>query len=364
MNENFQRHNAEILCAEELAELSQSFKDYAKPENWYCSPQAVLMFIMGGTLANSFKISPKYFGDKALVEIMISTLMSDRALLLIGVPGTAKTWIAEHICAAVSNNSSLLIQGTSGTGEESLRYSWNYAMLLSQGPKPQALVKSPIMRAMELGSICRIEELSRIPSETQDALISILSEKTMSIPELNSSIFSKNGFNVVATANHLDRGVFEMSSALRRRFNIVMMPLPKTLEEEVKIVKYRVGQLEQNHKVAFRDLKLGQVDKLVTMFRELRSGMTLDKKQKFKSSNATLSPAEAISIVHQAKIQSEIFGGDSHSLNQHFAQGLIQSIGQHSQDEMLLLKEYIENIIKKRGDWKDWYEAFKSVLNE
>ena len=87
---------------------------------------------------------------------------------------------------AVTGDSTLLIQGTAGTDEGAIRYGWNYARLLAEGPSPAALVVSPMMRAMQLGKIARVEELTRIPAEVQDTLITILSEKTLPVPELNT----------------------------------------------------------------------------------------------------------------------------------------------------------------------------------
>jgi MoxR-like ATPase len=137
------------------------------------SPRSVLTFIVGGK-AGKTVITPKYIGNTRLIEIAIATLVTDRALLLIGEPGTAKSWLSENLSAAIYGNSGLVVQGTAGTSEEHVRYSWNYAMLLANGPTPEALVKSPIMRAMEEGGIARFEEISRCASEVQDALISIL----------------------------------------------------------------------------------------------------------------------------------------------------------------------------------------------
>jgi len=159
-------------------------------------------------------------------------LATDRALLLVGLPGTAKTWVSEHLAAAISGDSTLLVQGTAGLPEEALRYGWNYARLLAEGPSEAALTPSPVMLAMQTGKIARIEELTRIPSDVQDALITLLSEKTLPIPELNNEVQALPGFNVIATANDRDRGVNELSSALRRRFNTIVMPMPATLEEE------------------------------------------------------------------------------------------------------------------------------------
>src|SRR5438128_802517 len=85
----------------------------------------------------------------------------------------------------------------------------------------EVLFASPSMRAMESGSLARFEEITRCASEVQDAMISILSEKTVSIPELKSEVPAKRGFSAIAPANTRDRGVNYMSAALKRRFNIV-----------------------------------------------------------------------------------------------------------------------------------------------
>ena len=183
-------------------------------------------YLLGGTLPDGTVISPKYIGDRRIIEIAIATLATERALLLLGVPGTAKSWVSEHLAAAISGDSTLLIQGTAGTSEESLRYNWNYALLLAEGPSEPALVPSPMLRAMNEGKLCRVEELTRIPSDVQDTLITMLSEKVLPIPELTTEIQATEGFNVIATANNRDHGVNELSSALQRRFNTVVLPLP------------------------------------------------------------------------------------------------------------------------------------------
>ena len=146
------------------------------------------------------------------------------------MPGTAKSWVSEHLAAAISGDSTRLVQGTAGTGEEQLRYGWNYAELLSRGPSFDALVPSPIMRAMQEGRIARVEELTRIPADVQDTLISILSEKTLPVPELGAEVQALRGFNIIATANNRDKGVNELSSALKRRFNTVVLPVPSSEE--------------------------------------------------------------------------------------------------------------------------------------
>ncbi|MBK6622989.1 MAG: AAA family ATPase [Saprospirales bacterium] len=354
------RPNAETAFSAELESLSK-MDERPRPANWKLSPWAVLTYLLGGTLKDKTVISPKYYGPRRLMEIAVATLATDRALLLIGIPGTAKTWVSEHLAAAVSGDSSLLVQGTAGLSEEALRYGWNYARLLAEGPSEKALVPSPVMRAMEDGKITRIEELTRIPSDIQDSLITILSEKVLPVPELNTEIKARKGFNIIATANSRDRGVNELSSALRRRFNTVVMPLPATLEEEVRIVQARVEQIGQALELPAAAAPLEEIRRLVTIFRELRSGKTEDGKQKLKSPSSTLSAAEAISVIQSGQ-----------SLATHFGNGVIQAgdlaaslsgavVKDPNQDQTAWL-EYLETVVKERDGWKDLYKACKDLL--
>jgi MoxR-like ATPase len=276
------RAPAELAFASELAALART-DDRARPPQWRLSPWAVATYLLGGTLADGTSIVPKYYGDRRVIEIAIATLATDRALLLLGVPGTAKSWVSEHLAAAISGDSRLVVQGTAGTSEEAIRYGWNYAKLLAEGPSQSAIVASPVMRGMREGKLVRIEELTRVPADVGDALISILSEKSLPIPELGTELAARRGFNVIATANDRDRGINELSSALKRRFNVVVLPLPATLEEEVEIVRARVEQLGVALELPVEAPALEEIRRLVVIFRELRSGKTQDGKTKLKS---------------------------------------------------------------------------------
>src|SRR3954447_1698443 len=232
------------MFSKEIDALAAADK-YEKPPGWKMSPRAVLTYISGGTVGDA-NITPKYIGHPRLVEIAIATLVTDRALLLIGEPGTAKSWLSEHLAAAINGDSTKVVQGTAGTTEEQIRYTWNYALLIARGPSPEALIKSPVFRAMESGTLARFEEITRCAAEVQDALISLLSEKRIAVPELATEVPAAKGFSVIATANTRDRGVNDMSAALKRRFNMVMLPTPATLETEVEIVRKRVAELGTN----------------------------------------------------------------------------------------------------------------------
>lgn len=352
--ENVLRLPAELLYAHELEALKIEDKNEEKPLGWQLSPKAVLKFIIGGK-ANGIDITPKYIGHNRLVEIAIATLLTDRSLLLIGEPGTAKSWLSENLTAAICGDSNKVIQGTAGTSEEHIRYSWNYAMLLANGPSNEALIKSPIYKAMETGSVARFEEISRCASEVQDALISIMSEKTIAIPELGTELSAQRGFSIIATANTRDRGVNEMSSALKRRFNIIVLPSPATLETEVSIVTKRVAEISNNYQLKASLPTNEAIEKIVTIFRELRKGMTLDEKQKLKSPSGVISTAEAISLITNSMALAGSFGNGSVT-DEDLASGLQGAIVKDEDKDKLVWKEYLENVMKKRGaSWRELY---------
>lgn len=353
------REHAEQQFAEELQELARADKRQ-RPPNWKLSPWAVFLYLMGGRLDNGFTLTPKYTGQARVVEIAIATLATDRALLLLGVPGTAKTWVSEHLSAAISGDSTLVVQGTAGTSEESIRYGWNYARLLAEGPSADALVPSPVKRAMQDGKIARVEELTRIPSDVQDALITILSEKSLPIPELNSEVQARKGFNIIATANDRDRGVNELSSALKRRFNTVVLPLPETLEEEVEIVGRRVEQIGRALELPAEAPALEEIRRVVTLFRELRAGLTLDGKTKLKSPSGTLSTAEAISVINNGLALAAHFG-DGRLRAQDLASSVVGAIIRDPVQDGVVWREYLETVVKERDGWKDLYRACREL---
>lgn len=355
-----QRALAEQAFAEELTELAMADRR-PRPPNWRLSPWAVVTYLLGGTLDNGYQITPKYIGSARLIEIAVATLTTDRALLLLGVPGTGKTWVAEHMAAALSGDSTLLVQGTAGTSEEMIRYGWNYASLIARGPTAEAIVPSPIMTAMREGKVARVEELTRIPSDVQDALITILSERLLPIPELGDAVQAVKGFNVIATANDRDRGINELSSALKRRFNTVVLPLPATADEEVAIVSQRVASLSRALELPAEQPAPEVIRRVVTIFRELRSGLTEDGRAKVKSPSSTLSTGEVISVLNSGLALAGHFG-DGRLAAGDLAAGLTGAVIKDPIQDSIIWQEYLETVMRERPEWTDLYRACRELV--
>ena len=354
------RQHAEVLYKEELDHLRKNDQNQ-KPDNWLLSPSSVVDYIMGGTVSG-MKIQPKYFGQRRIIEMAVATLLTDRALLLLGVPGTAKTWLAEQLSAAISGSSNMMIQGSSAVQEDALLYGWNYALLLSKGPSEEALVQGPVLRAMREGRLVRIEELTRLHSEVQDSLITVLSEKTAPIPELGIEYQAIQGFNVIATANDRDKGINDMSSALSRRFNIVHMPLPAAFDQEMDIVTFRLGQILESRSMKIPKDSLQEIKKMITIFRELRQGESLDGKLKLKSPSGTLSTAEAISVSESCQTMASYFGDGKISARD-IAASISGAILKDKPRDLPIWNEYLETVVKQREGWSDLYEECKAIIS-
>ncbi|CAI7977200.1 putative AAA(+) MoxR family ATPase YehL [Frankia sp. Hr75.2] len=349
------RPHAEQAFAAELAALAATDRR-RRPPSWRLSPWAVVTYVLGGTLEDGTVITPKYIGSRRLVEVAVATLATDRALLLLGSPGTAKSWLSEHLAAAISGDSTLVVQGTAGTSEDAVRYGWNYARLIAEGPSKDAMVPSPVMRAMAGGSLARVEELTRMGAEVQDALITVLSEKTLPVAELASEVQAVAGFNIIATANDRDRGVNEMSSALRRRFNTVVLPLPATEDVEVEIVSRRVAQLGRALDLPAEPPAGAEVRRVVRIFRELRSGVTSDGRTTVRTPSSTLSTAEAISVITGGLTLAAHFG-DGRLSAEDVAAGLVGAVVKDPSTDPVVWREYIEGVVRDRDGWKDLYQA-------
>ncbi|MCI9220228.1 MAG: AAA family ATPase [Lachnospiraceae bacterium] len=365
--EQYIKPPVEIRYREELEALKANDTG-SKPENWQMSPRAVRTFILGSQKpilynGKEYTIEKKYFGNDALVERCIVTLAGNRGLMLVGEPGTAKTMLSEFLSAAISGVSTNTIQGTAGTTEDMIKYSWNYALLLAKGPSREALVPSPLYVGMEKGILTRFEEITRTPAEIQDSLISVLSDKVLNVPELGDEgfLFAKPGFNVIGTANTRDKGVNEMSSALKRRFNFeTVMPVREAAMEK-RIIVNEVEKLAAESRIAMEvDEDVAEI--LASTYHELREG-TSSYGHRIDKPSAVMSTAEAVSVYYQAMITGYYYGDGTLSMDS-LVQNLVGAISKENKDDLEKVKGYFNTVIrdkssKEGGLWKEYYEARK-----
>lgn len=374
----FLREPAEVRFADELKQLAAQ-DEAAKPPGWLLSPQAVRSFILGtnGGSATSpstgkgkkkaaaptsdLSIRRKFHGDDALVDRAIVTLMSNRGLLLVGEPGTAKSMLSELLAAAICGTSLLTIQGTAGTTEDQIKYSWNYALLLSEGPTQKALVPAPLHRGLTEGKLVRFEEITRCPPEIQDTMISVLSDKLLHIPEMhgdNSVLFGQPGFNVIGTANTRDRGVHEMSAALKRRFNFETVHPIADAAFELEIVLSQAGELLAQSG-ANAVLEADVIGVLVTTFSDLRKGRTAEGAIVERPGTA-MSTAEAVSVAFAAGLDA-YYNGDGTVRGDHLSRQLVGAVLKDSEEDAKKVRQYFEVIVKNRAQqhehWRSFYDG-------
>ena len=363
MVEQTQRAPAEVRYGDELARLKEADSD-PKPFGWQLSPRAVRRFILGD---KALDVSQKFFGDDPLVDRCIVSLMGHQGLMLVGEPGTAKSLLSELLSAAISNTSKLVVQGSAGIIEDHLRYGWNYALLLAEGPSERALVASPILTAMREGRIARIEELTRCAPEVQDAIISLMSEKTIAIPELGAEVESRAipGFNLIGTANLRDRGVHDMSSALKRRFNFETVHPIADAAFEKQLIDKQVTERMADAPVQI-DVKSDVLDLVVSVFRDLRTGKTTDGAT-VAVPNSVMSTAEAVNVMHAAALEAAFLGDGTLTAGQ-VANQLGGTVFKDDPEDARKLRAYIDQIAKPRSrtsrTWASFHKAAKESLRD
>lgn len=355
-----QRPAAEMLYAHELELLEKNDDGRPRPAGWRLSPDAVVRFVLGD---DELEIVPKFVGTRRFIERCIVALATQRGLMLIGEPGTAKSYLSELFAAAVSGDSTLTIQGSAGTTEDDIKYSWNYALLMAEGPTDESLVPAPLYRGMMDGKIVRFEEITRCPLEIQDTLLSIMSDRVMLVPEFKKdarTLFARSGFNVIATANTRDRGVNEMSAALKRRFNFeTVHPIP-SIDMERELVQRETEAMLARAGIPI-SLKPELTEVLVTTFHELRSGKTITGKA-LENLSTVMSTAEAVSVAYAAGMHAYYFG-EPEVKPVHLVENLVGTALKENPDDVKRIRHYFNQVVRNRknGIWPEFFVASRDV---
>lgn len=350
-----QRPPAEIRYADQLNRLRRDDRG-ERPPGWALSLDAARRFIVGD---EALGINKKFVGDPSLIDRALVTLATNRGLMLVGEPGTAKSLLSELLAAAVSGVSTLTIQGGAATTEDQIKYSWNYALLVAEGPSTRSLVPAPMLRGMAEGGLVRFEEITRCPLEVQDCLLSPLSDRVLTVPELtgpDSLVFARDGFNIIATANTRDRGVNEMSAALKRRFNFETVFPIADFTTELDLVEAEARSLLERSGVRTpprRDV----LEVLVTTFRELRTGRTA-KGDAMDRLSSVMSTAEAVSVAHAVGVRGWFLRGDAGTAAD-IAACLAGTAAKDDPEDLAKLRRYLEQQASRRPgeQWKAFHEA-------
>lgn len=354
-NHPLQRPPAEITYAAELTRLQEQDRD-PRPPGWLLSLNAIRRFILGDA---SMGISRKMVAPVAAIERMLVTLATGRGLMLVGEPGTAKSMLSELLAAAVSGDSKLTIQGGASITEDQIKYSWNYALLINEGPSPRALVPAPLYQGMQQGKLVRFEEMTRAPLEVQDCLLGMLSDRVMAVPELSAEhamLYARAGFNIIATANTRDRGVNEMSAALKRRFDFETVFPIMDFAQELELVAQRSAALLELSGISQR-VPEPVLELLVTTFRDLRASLQQGGNEMDKL-NAVMSTAEAVNVAHAVGVRAwflEQRSGNPADLVECIAGTIVKD----NEDDRNKLQRYFEQKVARREGrhWQDYYAA-------
>ncbi|MEP6390762.1 MAG: AAA family ATPase [Halioglobus sp.] len=356
-----QRLPAELTYSDELLRLREQ-DSRTKPPGWLLSPRSVEQFVLG---EKTLGITPKFVAPRQVVTRIITSLATQRGAMLIGEPGTAKSWLSELLCAAICDDSTIVVQGGAIETVQQLLYSWNTPVLERSGPCLDALIPGPVYRGMNEGKMVRFEEIARTSTALQDALLSILSERSIAIPELeddNRILYAREGFNLIGTSNTTDEGVNSMSAALKRRMNFETIHPIRDLEDEIRVVMGEGGRLLESAGVNYQpDSEIVRV--LVTLFHELRNGQTLDGRSTDRLAAANMSTAEAVSVTHAMGVYAFYYRDgamDVHDL----ANFLIGAAIKDNVNDLKRMNHYFETEVSRKSGpiWEALREDWKQQI--
>lgn len=181
-------------------------------------------------------------GRRREVELVVAALGSARHVVLEGPPGTGKSSMLRAVAHELGIGFEL-VEGNAELTPARLVGHFDPALVLADGYAPENFVDGPLVAALRAGGLLYLEELNRVPEETLNVLVTVMSERELTVPRLGR-IAADPGFRFVAAMNPFDAiGTARISAAISDRVCRISVGY-QTADDEVAIVRRHVPDLE------------------------------------------------------------------------------------------------------------------------